>query len=755
MVLFLVAFTLLYIYISPIAKYVIEKNSVKWTGRQITIGSINVNALNGSVNIADLKIYEEKSRKIFFDCHDIYLKVNLKKMLGKVYQVDEVKIVKPEISIVQNGNDFNFDDLLKRFLPRPKTKAKREPEKTPTLEFYVKDVSISNGNITYNNIPIHNVFSIHNLNFSIPELSWNKPAMNIHTDFKYGTGGDFNIDMVFNRKTFEYTMRLFIDKYDLGQYYAPLNSFIRISLLKGFFTTKLRIYGNFDETRNIAMSGYIHVNDVEIKDSAKEKVFALGELSVNIDSVNVQHNLYNIRNIILHRPYMRFDYFTNGNNITHMIKYSPPSAPVKDTATGEIRPDYTNVFTLIASSLKMMTVDFLDTHYHTDSVVVHKGTFVYNDYTLNRNFHYTLSNINILTDEITSKKNSIHLTATAALNDTGKMAMVADVTPDLKNICLNYNLKCVRVSDFNPYTEFYVGTPFLDGYMDYQSTDSIVNRNIANQNIIHISNAVAGKKTGDKPLYKVPVHFMVSLLKDENGDIDLNIPVSGNLDDPNYKLGALIWHIISDLLKKTVSSPFKWLSKLFKWNPEDMNHFKFDYMQDKLDNKQFRKLDDVYKVLDKKQDLNVEVSQVTDSVEEKYSIAMFKAKDMFYLETNHMVSDSLLSKRKKRKEIRKIDRISSQDSLFDKFLNAKLHLNGSELIPIPDKCVQLVGDSLLNRQVHNLMESRNQQVMNFLVNEKSIAPERIKVVINRDSLLVKDLPQPEFDVKYSAGDDDN
>jgi hypothetical protein len=748
-----VAFTLLYVYISPIAKYVIEKNSVKWTGRQIRVANINVNALNGSVNITDLKIYERNSKNVFFSCHDIYLKVDLKKILAKIYQVDDIKIDKPEISIIQNGNDFNFDDLLKRFLPRPKTRKEEAPEAPSTLRFYVKNFAITNGNITYNNVPIHNVFSIHSLNFSIPELSWNKPVMNIHTDFKYGTGGDFNIDVVFNRKTFDYNMHLFIDKYDLAQYYAPLNSFLSISSLKGFLTTKLRIYGNFDQAKKLALSGYLQVNDVEINDSTKEKVFALGELALNIDSINIQHNLYSIRNIILHRPFLRFDYYPNGNNIMRMVKYTAPSTPVKDTATGEIRPDYSNIFTLIASSLKLMTVSFLNTRYHTDSVVVNKGTFVYNDYTMNNNFHYTISNINILTDEINSRTKNIHLTSTARLNDTGKMFVVADISTDIKNVFFNFRFKDVRISDFNPYTEYYVGSPFLDGYLDYQNSDSIVSRNLNSQNALHIEGIAVGKKIGNKPVYKVPVKLLVSLLKDEDGNVDLNIPVTGSLDDPNYKIGKLIRHIIGDLLKKTVSSPFKLLAKLFKWNPEDMNHFQFDYQQAQLDDKEFRKLDDVYKVLDKKEDLAVVVTQVTDSVQEKYDIAMFKAKNQYYLETNHMRSDSLLSKRKKRKELRRIDKLSSQDSLFDNYLNQKLHLTGAELIPIPDKCVQLVGDSILTKEVHGLMVNRNAQVIDFLINKKMLSPERIKVIVNSDSLLLQDLPQPEFDVKYTADDD--
>src|SRR5581483_150618 len=101
--------------ISPIARYEVNKNCVQWTGRHITVGSVNLNPLNGSVFIKDLKIYEAESTTVFFECHDIYVKLSLKKALANNYAIEEIRIDKPEISIVQNGNKFNFDDLLKRF----------------------------------------------------------------------------------------------------------------------------------------------------------------------------------------------------------------------------------------------------------------------------------------------------------------------------------------------------------------------------------------------------------------------------------------------------------------------------------------------------------------------------------------------------------------------------------------------------------------------------------------------------------------
>jgi hypothetical protein len=736
-------------HISPVVKYVIEKNDMKWIGRQVTIGHIKIDALNGVVRINDLKVYEANSDQVFFGCHKVTLKANMDKMLSGIYAMDTIRFDDPQISVLQDGNKFNFDDLKKRF---SSDTAKPTTPDTFKIPYSIKNIIINNGKVIYNNIPIHNIFSLHNINLNVPEVSWNNPESKAHLDFEYGKGGDFSTDMDINRNTLDYTVDLDIINYDLSQYYTPLTTYLNVSSLKGFLTSYLEVHGKLNNPKDIGLDGYLKVDDFELRDSTNEKVFAFGELLMNIDTINVKSNLYNIYNISMDKPYMRFDYYPNGNNISQMIKYTSAPAPVTDNNTGEIKPDYSNIFTLLSSSIKLMAVDFFKTNYHTDSITIHNGQFAFNDYTLNNPFHYNISKINLITNEISAKSKDIQLNASSTLNDTGKFVMNADISLDLKNMLLNYTVTSLRIADFNPYSEYYIATPFWSGYMNYQSTDSVINRILKSTNIIHIEDLEAGKKTDDKPVYNLPVRMAVSLLKDDKGNIDLNLPASGNLDDPNYKVGKLVWPMISDLLKKTAESPFKLLGKALDKNPADLKQFNFDYLQDKVEEKEIHKLDDVYKVLKKKKDLDVEIIQVIDSMEEKDELALSMAKEQYYRETKQVVNDSLLSRRKKKKEAIATDEIATQDTLFNKYLDDKLKLTGNKLITIEDKCIQLIGDALLTNEVHKLMEGRNLQVTEFLIKKKSVSPKRVSVFTNKDSLLLRDFPEPVYYIKYKAGE---
>jgi len=723
--------------ISPVAKYVLEKNSVKWTSRKITTGNIKIDPLKGSINIKDLKIYEHDSTNVFFKCNDAFVQVNLTQMLDNCYEVDNIRMDNPEISIVQNGNNFNFDDIVKRFSSTDTTHAAKGPQ----IHYDIKNVDINNGNITFNNQAEHNIFRVHELNFDLPEFSWNNPVSNLHMDCNYGSGGFVNVDMNVNRTTLRYNLTLSVDSYDISQYYAPLNSFLYISSLKGSLNTKIRLHGKFNHPEHVSGTGYIHINDLEIKDTNKQKVFALGELVLNIDTINVKHGIYNINKLLLDKPFIRFDYLPKGNNISQMIKYTAPTGPVKDTSTGELKPDYSNIFTLIASSVKLMAVNFTNTDYHMDSAVIHNGQFLFNDYTLNIPFHYNISTIDISTNTLNSKTKNIQFNIFGTLADTGKLKMYADVSLDLKNMFLDYELSDLRMTDLNPYTEYYTGTTFLDGYMRYKSTDSVINRYLKSKNSIHIVGVETSEEIEGKPVYDLPVRMAISLLKDANG----------NLDDPNYKTGPLVGRTLRELIVKTASSPFKSLGKLIDRNPEDLKRINFEYMQAKFTSKQLDKLDDVYKVLKRKKELVVELLQVIDSVEEKSELALFMAKDRYYDDTKHPLEDSLLTKKQLKQQAKDEEVMAVQDTLFDKYLNEKIHFAGNKLMTVEDKCIQLIGDTVLNNEVHSLMQKRNKAVVDFLINKKSLAPDRVKVRLNTDLVKVSHTPEPEFEIKYNVG----
>jgi hypothetical protein len=104
----------------------------------------------------------------------------------------------------------------------------------------------------------------------------------------------------------------------------------------------------------------------------------------------------------------------------------------------------------------------------------------------------------------------------------------------------------------------------------------------------------------------LPVKLAVSLLKDRNGVIDLNLPVTGSLDDPQFRLAPLVWKVLVNILEKAITAPFALLGSLFGGGP-DIQFIDFQPGVGALDAAATDKVKTVTKALIERPQLKIEV----------------------------------------------------------------------------------------------------------------------------------------------------
>ncbi len=136
---------------------------------------------------------------------------------------------------------------------------------------------------------------------------------------------------------------------------------------------------------------------------------------------------------------------------------------------------------------------------------------------------------------------------------------------------------------------------------------------------------MAGKYDGE-PFYNLPVKLAVSLLKDLDGNIEMDIPIQGDLKDPEYKLGKFIWNTVKNILLKAVTAPFRLLAGAFGMKEDDLKKINFGHLQMQLDKGNEKQLNDLAKILENKQDLNIEFKRITKKYEAIENYAMVEAK---------------------------------------------------------------------------------------------------------------------------------
>lgn len=90
-----------------------------------------------------------------------------------------------------------------------------------------------------------------------------------------------------------------------------------------------------------------------------------------------------------------------------------------------------------------------------------------------------------------------------------------------------------------------------------------------------IENVEIGEKQGG--LHELPLKFAIFLLKDREGVIDLDVPVSGDLKDPEVNIGKIAWNTLKNLIVKTLAAPYDWLAKLVGVDPKDIQTIEFAY----------------------------------------------------------------------------------------------------------------------------------------------------------------------------------
>ncbi len=147
----------------------------------------------------------------------------------------------------------------------------------------------------------------------------------------------------------------------------------------------------------------------------------------------------------------------------------------------------------------------------------------------------------------------------APLSVTGKVNPLArDLFLDLKVVGNDFDLPAV-----SPYSGTFAGYAIQRGKLDVDLDYKLAERRLQAQNKFELDQFDFGEKVASPKATHLPVRLAVSLLKDRQGRITLNLPVSGSLDDPKFRLGPIILKMIVNLLVKVATSPFSLLGSLF------------------------------------------------------------------------------------------------------------------------------------------------------------------------------------------------
>jgi hypothetical protein len=116
--------------------------------------------------------------------------------------------------------------------------------------------------------------------------------------------------------------------------------------------------------------------------------------------------------------------------------------------------------------------------------------------------------------------------------------------------------KGVELPRLTPYSVKYAGYPITKGKLSMDVAYRVKDGKLTADNRVFLDQLTFGDRVESPTATKLPVLFAVSLLKDREGNIDINLPISGSLDDPEFTIGGIIVRVVVNLITKVVTAPF-------------------------------------------------------------------------------------------------------------------------------------------------------------------------------------------------------
>ena len=204
----------------------------------------------------------------------------------------------------------------------------------------------------------------------------------------------------------------------------------------------------------------------------------------------------------------------------------------------------------------------------------------------------------------------------ARLDNAAPVDIKGKINPLSKDLFLDIiaDAKEIELSPMSPYSGKYVGYGIEKGKLSFNVKYRVENRKLSAQNKIILNQLTFGEKIESPTAVKLPVLLAVALMKDRNGVIDVDLPISGSLDDPQFSVGGIVLRIIVNLITRAVTAPFSFLASAFGGggSGEELSYIEFDNGRANLNQAAQSKIATLAKAMNNRPALNLEITGRVD-----------------------------------------------------------------------------------------------------------------------------------------------
>ncbi|MGE5470858.1 MAG: DUF748 domain-containing protein [Bacteroidota bacterium] len=364
---------------------------------------------------------------------------------------------------------------------------------------------------------------------------------------------------------------------------------------------------------NVTLGDFVAVDKANSADFLKWKSLYLGAIDFRLQPMTI-----NVGEIALADFYSRLILSPAGRlNVQDIVKQTavetpvtatpPASGPTSARKKAEVKPS--------EPAKPPMPIRIA-------KITLQNGTVNFSDFFVKPNYSVNVTRLGGRVTGLSSAAGSVadldlrgSYAASAPVHIAGKLNPLAaksflDIKADVTGVDL---------VGFSPYAGKYAGYNIEKGKLSLNLAYKLEDNQLTADNKLFIDQFTFGERVESADATKLPVNLAIALLKNNRGEIDLNLPISGSLDDPQFSVGGLIVKVIVNLFVKAVSSPFALLGSMFG-SGEELSNVEFAPGRASLGDAAGKKLETLAKALTERDALKLEITGRADPAVDREGI---------------------------------------------------------------------------------------------------------------------------------------
>ena len=251
-----------------------------------------------------------------------------------------------------------------------------------------------------------------------------------------------------------------------------------------------------------------------------------------------------------------------------------------------------------------------------EQIALQDGTISFSDNLIKPNVHAQMFDVGGTISGLSSKKDMLaEVNLRGKLYRSSPLEITGKLHPFPENLFadLSVNFKNIDMTRWDPYARKYVGYTLEKGNLQMELKYLLAKKKLDAQNNIVLDRLTLGEKVDSPEATTLPVKFAISLLQDRNGQIELGIPITGDLDDPQFSLGSTLLTFFKNLIMKAITAPFALLGALLPQGVGDIDRIEMTDAGGNIPEASIKKLEALAKVLQDRPNLELDIQGTIQS----------------------------------------------------------------------------------------------------------------------------------------------